>query len=60
GEHGAEPDADFVYRSWLEARGEFSVVKAGAIQWLRLNHDKEEAVFPRSSSPGSQTYRSRR
>ena len=45
GEHGAEPGADFVYRSWLEAGGEFSAVKAGAIQWLRLNHDKEEAVF---------------
>jgi hypothetical protein len=44
-EHGTDAEADFVYRSWLNAGGAFSVVRSSAILWLHQNYDKEEAVY---------------
>ena len=43
--HGREPDADFILKAWLEAGGEFLVVKSPAIVWLRHNCEKAEAVY---------------
>ncbi len=45
GAHGTTPEADFVYSSWLEAGGEFSVVRDPALRWVRENRTQWNAVF---------------
>ncbi len=43
--HQGNRAVQFVYQAWLDAGGEFAVVRRGAIAWLHENREREEAVY---------------
>lgn len=43
--HATDSEAPFVYKSWLDAGGGFSVIRLEAFEWLHLNVDNADAAF---------------